>query len=271
MFMVNQLTGFGVAGTATPFMYEAIHENGFGGNAAVILDAADSACYSGSGQSFLDRSTNASTFNLGATSGAEASDPTFNGTAGVRSSAQYFSTDGADWFTVAANTTFLNGLHKSGSKFTSVAWVWNGASADTDSLLGCNGGTSAQHGHSVFFVTNKYRILFTKGDSVTNYFADTATSALTGQWAFVAYSFDQTSASNNVLFNQNGTQETLSINVAAPSATDASSAFQILAVGGGTIPAGNASRLAAFAMLNRNLSHAEISVLFNATRGRFGI
>ena len=84
----------------------------------LCLDKGDANSYA-SGQSWLDVSGNGYDFFLGATGGAEASDPTSNGTAGGRSPEEYWSFDGVQFFRLAsANPTWVNNFHKDNAKFT---------------------------------------------------------------------------------------------------------------------------------------------------------
>jgi len=92
-----------------------IRDLGLTTNLKLCLDAGDPASYT-SGQKWLDRSGGGYDFHLGATSGSEASDPTFNGVAGRQSDAEYFSGDGGDYFTYDSNSeTWMRDFHRAGA------------------------------------------------------------------------------------------------------------------------------------------------------------
>ena len=85
--------------------------------AQIIMDSADSDCYSGSGQNLLDLSGNDYDFFLGTSASAASDDPTFNGTAGDMSADTYFSFDGGDTFkqniTAGSLPAWLQNISKS--------------------------------------------------------------------------------------------------------------------------------------------------------------
>jgi hypothetical protein len=92
------------------------------------LDAGDSASYDGTSQVWSDTSGAGNHFNRGTTSGADATDPTFNGTAGGRSENEYFSHDGGDYFTLATGT-FDDGWSKNNGAWTGAVVMWPNAAA----------------------------------------------------------------------------------------------------------------------------------------------
>jgi hypothetical protein len=94
-------------------LWQVIQECGLTSNCKLCLDAGDSSSYDGSSQTWYDLSGNGFDWYCGATSGAEASDPTFNGSAGGKSPSEYWSFDGGDWFVMAvAEPSWINNLHK---------------------------------------------------------------------------------------------------------------------------------------------------------------
>lgn len=89
----------------------------------LCLDVGDVNSYAGTGQQWSDVSGQGNHYNRGATSSAEASDPTFNGTAGDPSESTYWSFDGADYFSPANTPTWDDNLHKANGAATFLA-VW---------------------------------------------------------------------------------------------------------------------------------------------------
>lgn len=84
----------------------------------LALDAGDANSYSGSGQDWFDRSGLGNHFFRGATSGAEASDPTFNGSAGGLADTVYWSFDSGDFFTEANASMDLGDARADGARYT---------------------------------------------------------------------------------------------------------------------------------------------------------
>ena len=109
----------------------AISNAGLLANAKLILDAGDSLSYDGTAQSWLDRSGGGYDFFRGTTSGAEAADPTFNGVSGGLSKNEFWSgTATTRCFRYdSANEAWMTNLHKTGAKWSVLAWVYVAAVA----------------------------------------------------------------------------------------------------------------------------------------------
>jgi hypothetical protein len=140
----------------SPYLLNILQDLGLMGTTDVVVDAGDSSSYPGTGQTLFDLSGNGNDYYLGLTSSATATDPTFNGTAGVADEGTYFSFDGGDLFTMTAAKTFYHPWSKAGGKFTIGAiWYSPGWSfGNFQSLMGCayagqgiNFGTSAITGN----------------------------------------------------------------------------------------------------------------------------
>lgn len=109
--MLGAVAGGGVA--PIPLLFPVITALGLESTLVMSVDALDPDSYPGTGQIFYDLSGNGLHLNLGITSSAEGSDPTFD-------AAGYFSSDGGDAFDLAgANTAFMNALHLDGAQ---VSW-----------------------------------------------------------------------------------------------------------------------------------------------------
>jgi hypothetical protein len=106
-----------VAGPPQTIM-EMITNAGLTSSLVLCLDAGDSASYDGTSQTWTDRSGLGNSFKRGTTSGADSSDPTFSGTAGGKSSNEYFSVDAADSFEPNAAMTLAHNWHKNNARFS---------------------------------------------------------------------------------------------------------------------------------------------------------
>jgi hypothetical protein len=246
-------------------------------NLQLCLDAGDINSYSGSGQSWLDRSGGGYDFFRGATSGAAADDPTFNGTAGQLSDGEYWSFDGGDFFTYdSANETWMNNLHKNNAKLTLASWVWvPSAQFSTDSVqLFSTCGTATTTIGVHLRVESANFVRFRAGNGSGSAWAlevENNTSYTLADWTFFAASIDEAAdfaavQTNNSVQTSSGTYSspsssaaagTLTLARSAPAATD----FFI-----------NTGRMAmAMAWEGRALSEGELKAIYMATRARFGV
>lgn len=236
----------------------------------LCLDAGDALSYT-SGQSWLDRSGNGYDFFRGATVGAEASDPTFNGTAGQRASTNYWSFDGGDYFRYdTTNETWMENLHKNNAKFTLAAWVYF---ASTTQAAMC--GTLQNFAGGIGFQwecpgADAIRLLVFNAGTVLS--LSSAYTVSTGAWAFYAASVDEAVGANGALLYKNGTTESFTSTYVSPSASNATHKLEIGASGNAVLPLINTSRLGMFAAWEGvALTQTQLNALYQSTRGRFGV
>lgn len=138
--MTGAVSAMAGSGLGPSTLLGIIQELGLTTNLLLCLDAADSASYSGSGQVWLDRSGNGYDFNRGTTSGAEASDPTFNGVAGGLSHNEYWSYDGADLHSYDTTVeAWMNALHQDNAEFTCLILTFIPTGASSNWILGTQG------------------------------------------------------------------------------------------------------------------------------------
>jgi hypothetical protein len=237
----------------------------------LVLDAGDAASYA-SGQPWLDLSGNGYDFNRGATLGSEASDPTFNGTAGRLSSGEYFSCDGGDHFRYdSANETWMHNLHKDNARFTAAMWVQFGAVDGTTHGLFGTRGTSGNTGQTFYKSSGNILVYAVANAGSGVIIANSSLVPTAGVPAFVALSVDEASATGG-LFQLNAVHEAFNPTYSAPSSGNASFALEIGARGNGDNPARNLSRFWQVWMWEgRVLSAGELHKLRDATRGRYGV
>lgn len=243
---------------------------GLAANLRLLLDAGDGNSYPGSGQNWTDLSGNAYNFLLGATSSAEASDPTFNGAAWHLGGTEYFSFDGGDYFTLGqANPTWANNLHKNGALYTIVSWVYFGSLSDSNLIFGTLGSSGANIGIR-YRGTAAGKFNLNPGSSQTQF---TSTLAYTAAaWQFVALSINENGGAAGGIFRCNGTSETFNPNYSGPSASNANSVAQIAAQGSAMTPIVTGSRMGMFAVFEgAALADADLAAIFAATRSRYGV
>lgn len=255
-------------------MIVAARRLGLASNLRLCLDAGDDASYS-SGQSWLDTSGNGYDFFRGADGSATATDPTFNGTAGRRSSGEFWSFDGGDYFTYdTTNETWMQNLHKNNAIFTAVAWFYcaavNGSIFGNDQSLETNIGTDFIIGAGATSLVLGVRKGST-GNALAVLSTDLGLGTLTTSvWSMCSISVDEGAATG--LMGINGSFASFTSTYTSPSASNATNTMQIGANGNGQRILPNNSRLASLMMWEgRALSQGELQALFQATRVRFGV
>lgn len=195
-----------MAGIARPrTLHAIIRELGLTTNLNLVLDVADTASYDGSSQTWTDATGNGFNFFRGVDGTATASDPAFNGTAGVPAEGTYFSFDGGDFFKETAAHAFADDWHKDGGAFTILALYYCGNKAAESSIFG---NRTAAGGFGGFNLSVTAANLVALTHSINNAASETLTgsNALTESAVnFVAVS--ATEASTNLDIIVNGTSE----------------------------------------------------------------
>jgi hypothetical protein len=259
-----------------------IRKLGLSDGLKLCLDAGHEASLPAASTKWLDLSGNGYDFFRGTTIGAEASDPTINGTPGRRSSGEYLSSDGGDSLLYdAVNETWMNNLHKSTGKAGIAAWVFVPTSPMANSIFlfsTCNSIAGSQHG--MIFVPSRssdglsvFQVLNASG----TYVHDTAfanTAAIQNSWNFYGFAWDFSLAGvSNLTWCVNTTRRT--ITSAAPtgaySGTNASQTMRIGTQQAGS-PLPNGARLGQIAMWESvRPDLGSFAALFEATRGKYGV
>lgn len=272
---INSFTGGNLS------IYDAIVAAGLTTNLKLCLDAGDAASYS-SGQKWLDLSGNGHDFFRGATSGVDATDPTFNGVAGGLSAAEYFSFDGGDFFQYdTTNEAWMQTLHKDGAVFTILAVVYVVSGAEKNYFF-ITSGTDASGIGTYAGISGSGKItLFVPNGSVASINATSDGSLATG-WHLVAISANENGGASAGFFYldgayaQKGSADTWNPAYASPSASSASATARI-----GSIPLvgsgfqdfnASTSRISGLAMWQGTaLSKANLDTLWAMLRGRFAL
>jgi hypothetical protein len=193
MLTTTNLVGFG-ADSGSPFLLDIIRELGLTANLNLVLDAGDTRSYDGSSQTWTDASGNGNNFFRGTTIGADATDPTFNGTAGVATEGTYFSFDGGDYFTETAAHTFADNWHKDNGALSIIA-VQYGAGF---SFLFSN--TPASTADGIQLTVGAANSVFSH--AITNATVETLTGpAATSTWNFVGVSFNEAGPTTDLRTN----------------------------------------------------------------------
>lgn len=261
---------------ATPgTMIGVIQSLGLSTNLKLCLDAGDiSSVASGSQTKWLDVSGNGYDFFRGADATSEASDPTFNGTPGGQSGSEFWSFDGADFFSYdASNETWMNALHKDNAVFSFAFWVYvkdpggSLAALFGTTRLGVTSGVAAYYS-----VTSPTRFTFiVKNGGSTAYTLAPSIDLNKDAWNFIGVSIDETA--NTSAVNINGTAASGTATYSSPASGDA---ITTMAVGAtrttGELPQPAGSRMASAAIWQGTaLSASNLAAIFTADRAKFGV
>ena len=238
----------------------------------LALDAGDADSYPGTDDQFWhDLSGNDADFFLGSSATAASDDPTFAGTSGGLSSSEYFSFDGGDFFRYATTPeTWMQNLHKDNAKFTAVCFFYH---AYPSRFFG---GTASGVQRGLQYYTNasaKQELVVTRGATPYALLVNGDSAIGADQWHMVALTIDEASGSANSFFYLDGDYDgTFNGAYSSPTSGDMSQPFEIGAVGGGTAPSGNGSRIAAIGFWEgATLSKANCDAIWDRMKGRFGL
>lgn len=239
-------------------------------NLVMHLDAGNSSSYDGSSQTWTDLQGN---YNLirGTTSGSDSTDPTFNGTAGNRSSNEYFSVDGGDYFT-AANAyagTIIRKMFRSDQAVTFELWCYM-ASLATCGFYGSltAGGQAGGFFYASYSADGKSALSNAQSAPAYSDFLSTAAYSAS---AWMQYGFaGKGDGSTTCRFFKNGTDiytGTYSSNHTSGDSGTTPTFFGATAVG--HPPSG--SRIAILRIYDAVLTTTQVTQNYSANKARFGL
>lgn len=271
MLVAPLIRGFQDSGEPRPF-FDIIRKQGLIANLRLCADSADERSFPGSGQSWKDRSPSQSDFFLGATSGSEASDPTFGvgtpGVAGKASDFDFFNYDGGDFNCYgAANAAWMENLHKAGAKWTFVCWMYLPSPAATQGIFGAVP-TGAKNGIQIITLASAFRLYI--GNSGAGALTATSATVLPDSTQQRMFSVSIDEAAGIGLWQKDDVFETFTGTYTSPSAGATTVTYEIGAAGSGVAPLAANSRIYQVAMWEgRALRQGELLGLFNASRRRY--
>jgi hypothetical protein len=247
-----------VMGDEAQSLYDMIVARGYDTSLNVCLDAAVLAGYDGTSQTWTDLSGNGNHFYRGTTSGSDTTDPTFNGTAGAGTSAEYFSNDGVDLFQETTAQTYAETWHANNAAATIVGIVWpfgSGANNSVDIFSSKTTGATSEGVKLRAEDTNSALRLYIS-NGTTNQVNAVANSTVTlNAWNMVGCTIDEAATTYKVYGN--GTLTALSTS-ATLSGSGAHSVANQLFVGSNA----NTSRFAAFFAASRVWTETELDNLY---------
>ncbi len=255
-------------------MISVVRRLGLSGGLKLCLDAGDNASYDAAVQTdkWLDTSGGGYDFFRGSGTGTDAADPTFNGTAGRRTSGEYWSFDGGDYFTYdTTNEGWMQNLHKDNAKFTVLSWNYVTTLGVNHGVFGNSRGSGTRIGAAVNFRINDIaRLNISNSSGVAALTFDSVATIPQNKWFMSAVSIDEANSSG--FWFVNATIDTGSASYTSPSAGNATEIFQIGARGAGDLVVPSGFRFSSFLIWEgRALSQAEVRAFHLATRGKFGV
>jgi hypothetical protein len=241
--------------------------------ASLVLDAGDIASYDGTSQTWVDVSGNGNNFYRGATSGAEASDPTFTGVAGALTAAESFSFDGGDWFVPTGSPTFDDALHHAGAKWTTIALFYNANTGTVRSFFG-NQNSGILQGIMVGISAGQLNdFIVQNGTAAQTTVQGGGVTFNLNQWNFAVWSVDEAGGANASFARLNRSTQLLNLAFTSPGVGNASASPAIGSRGGTTgalNKLANGDKLAVFILFNStNLTRAQIKAFHTLMQGRF--
>lgn len=255
----------------------AIRRCGLSPNNRICLDIGHETSWPGSGQSFVDLSGTGNHFNRGLGSGSDAADPTPNGVVGRRSSNDYWSVDGGDYFTLAAaNPTWVNNIHKVGGVCSFAAIVYVNTMVGTQYICGTTGAIASGTGFSMSVSTGG-NVFFVVRDAGTLRHQLSSTSGGIGTgWHFIAASYNEAGADGTdaeTAFVVNSRILGLNNQNSGPTrpSGNASQVLQFGAAGSGVNPFESGGRHAMFAAWDSFVNPEQFVALGAMMRSKYGI
>lgn len=244
----------------------------------LCLDAGDINSWPGSGQKWLDVSGNGYDFHLGTTSGSEATDPAFTGTAGALTSGDYWTCDADALFTYdTTNETWMQNLHKDGAIFTMLAWVYQTAYGVGGSpcVFGTLGNATKAVGiqFQLNQTTGLLRLQFGNGSANFSFTSGGAAPSLNA-WHLIGVSVSENAGASGGQFYSDGAVNGAAFNPAytSPSAANATFTMQVAGAGNSQRPVGMSgdARMGFFGIWEGvNLTAAQILAFYNSTESFF--
>lgn len=249
---------------------DALAYIGLSANQTLVLDARDPQSYTPNSQKWLDRTSGGYDFFLGSTVSVQSTDPQFIGNYGTQS-VEYFQFDGTMFFRYdTTNETWMNAIHKDNALFTVVAWAYRNSSGII-SLCGTNGdGSGTGFGLDLAAGASAPIEFGVKNGASTVVFDQSTMRTNASGWMFLAYGLNEATGAR--ICQINGTQETTTgITYTLPSALAASQTMEIGALGNAQAPMASNNRLSCIAIFSSLLTAANLTAIFNQTRGIYGV
>lgn len=261
-------------------LYTVIRRLGQGSNLQFCLDAGHELSLPAASSKWLDLSPNGYDFFRGQTASGEGSDPSINGIAGGRSSAEYLSwaaNQGCKYDTTIE--TWMNNLHKAAAKFSFCGWYSFGAVNGLQALFGTLASQGGSSPAGIMVQINgigQFGFVAQRSGGTASFLIDSSLVASPGVWSFCAGTVNEAGGANASFLQLSGGLQTFNAAFSSPSSTAAPS--MSIGATGGNVSAGvywpllSGAKVACLAMWeSRVLGPAELEAIYQSTRSRFGV
>ena len=274
--MVSNFIGFGGAAASAAqndTLLQILTDLSLTANLELCLDAGDGNSYT-SGAKWLDVSGNGIDFHFGAAAGADTDDPTFFGTADGRSSAEYMSGDGGDFFRYdSANETFMNNWHKNNSDFTAIIVAYHPTGCGSNQgLIGNEHNSNSNQGMRWKLAEGSGQQWDAARAGSPSAFSHSSSGTETlDAWNFHAITIEEAAAGTASHARTNATEDTFDGTFTSPSASNADEVTEIMSLGGGGTPGimSSGSRVACVAVWSAGLTTTNVSDIRTQIMARF--
>lgn len=255
-------------------LYNIINDLGLTANLKVCLDAGDSASYNPSVQTakWLDTSGNGYDFYRGSSTSGDAAEPTFNGSAGGKSSSEYWSFDGGDYFLYdTTNETWMNNLHKAAAKYSMLCVAYVPNLTVSQYMFATRGASGAGMTNNIVRGSTGKMLAYVSNSGNRSVILKDSTLALNNTaWNVTGVVVDESAATGR--FFVNGTNETFTSTYSSPDTGSAAAVAAIASTGGGATKSPSGSRIACLAVWEGvALTSTNLTDIHNAIKGRFGL
>lgn len=214
----------------------------------------------------LPGSLTALSFFRGATSGVDASDPTFNGTAGALTENEYLSFDGGDWLADTTGT-WLSATHKDGGEVTMLAWMY--FNTTTGSQMICSNTTGGNPGFE-WSLGSTNLLSFNTFDDTTNEITITSEATVSEDaWHVLGITFDE--GTGNHYFFIDATQDDETATAASPTANNVEDGLTLGARSSGLAALESGARMGGFLVLDVAMEPEWMNWMVMFMRPRYGI
>lgn len=253
----------------TGSLFGIISDLGLTSGLKLCLDAGDAASYDPAVQTakWLDTSGNGTDFFRGTTASVQSMDPTFNGVGGGLSSAEFWSSDGSDYFGYDTSMeTWMHDLYKENAVWSCIA-VAKPTSVSASKVIFASGATSRIR-FNIQQPGGNLRIFGYNGGA-TSIACDAAAAVNVNAWNVVGACVDDTSDSCRVFTN--GVNEEFAVGYTSPPTTNAGGASFLVGkdTGTSTYMPENFACIAVWQGVA--LTSAQLTDIYNAIKGRFGL
>lgn len=249
---------------------EVLTKIGLSTGLILALDAGDGASYGGTGQVWSDVSGQNNNFNRGVGAGADAADPTFIGVADGQSN-QYWSFDGADYFSAVGSPTYANSFHKAGALFSFASFIyWPGV--DSTQIFGTS--RSRSENGALIFVrgsSSALSVAIQHGTGTTTAAEiESAGTVPTNTWVFLAGCFNAAAGAGGSYLMINEAVTVANGTLTSPAVGNPAYSPGVGGVGNVALsPAG--TRFGYVCLWNTAVSSVQMTSLYQATRKRYGV